>query len=80
MNDLSNNGKLKWLLLANFLTVTCVVFDYNVDLRETLELVPYPNQDFKQSVIQILLIDLGFCYVVERALVALYLRTFVKAD
>ena len=80
MNDLAQNGKLKWLLVANFVTVTCIIFNVNDELRETFELVPYPTDEFKQSVIKMLLIDLVWCYVVEKMLVKFYLRTFVREE
>ena len=76
MQDMSENAKLKWLLMANFAVITMVIFDANDELRETLELVPYPNDDFKNSVIRILVIDLVFCYVVEKTLKTIYINSF----
>ena len=76
MQDFSENPKLKYLLIANFMVLTCCIFDQNEELRETFELVPYPNEEFKQSVIRMLIIDLGFCYTVEKICKTMYLRTF----
>ena len=76
MQDMSENSKLKWLLVANFLFVTCIIFDTNDEIRENMELVAYPNDDFKQSVIKILFVDLVFCYFVEKTCKTIYLKSF----
>lgn len=51
MQDMSENPKLKWLLVANFMVITSCIFNTSDDLREQFELVPYPNDEFKQTVI-----------------------------
>jgi len=76
MQDMSENKKLQYLLFANFCVATCLIFDYNDELRETFELVPYPNDEFKTSVIKMLFIDLAWCYALEKVCKTLYLRTF----
>ena len=78
--DMSENPKLKWLLVANFAVATCCIFDYSDDLRETLELVPYPNDEFKTTVIRILFIDLAFCYALEKCCKIKYLKSFEDTD
>lgn len=80
MQDMSENPKLKWLLVANFAVATCCIFDYSDDLRETLELVAYPNDEFKTTVIRILFIDLAFCYALEKACKMKYLKSFEEED
>lgn len=80
MLDMTENKKLMWLLVANFFFVTCLIFDTNEDVRKQLELVAYPNDEFKQSVIRILFTDLIFCYVVEKTCKTLYLRTFIEKE
>jgi len=84
MQDMNENPKLKYLLLANFIVATCCIFDTSDELRETLELVAYPNDEFKQSVIKWLFIDLIWCYIVEKTCKTMYLKTFeenkVKSD
>jgi len=76
MQSMDENPKLKWLLLANFCVASMCIFDYSDELRETLELVAYPNDEFKKSVITVLFIDLAFCYVVEKTCKSIYLKTF----
>ena len=48
MQSFSENKKLLYLLIGNFLVITCLIFDSSEELREQLELVPYPNDLFKQ--------------------------------
>ena len=73
MQDMNENPKLKWLLVANFCVATACIFDYSDDLRETLELVAYPNDEFKKSVIRVLFLDLAVCYALEKACKTRYL-------
>jgi len=76
MQDMSENPKLKYLLLANFIVLTCCIFNTSDELREKFELVPYPNDEFKTTVIRMLVIDLGFCYAVEKTCKSIYLKSF----
>jgi len=76
MQSMSENKKLKYLLILNFLVLTCCIFNGSDELRETFELVPYPNDAFKKTVINVLILDLSFCYILESISKALYLRTF----
>jgi len=76
MQSMSENPKLKYLLLANFMVATCCIFDYSPDLRETLQLVEYPNDEFKMSVIRVLFTDLAVCYGFEKICKTMYLKTF----
>ena len=76
MESMSENWKLKWLLILNFFVLTSCIFNTSDELRELFELVPYPSEDFKMDVIQMLLIDLAFCYGLEYSLKTRYLATF----
>ena len=76
MQDISENKKLMYLLFANFCVATCLIFDYSEELRDTFELVAYPNEDFKTKVISMLAIDLAWCYILEKACKMTYLKTF----
>lgn len=46
MQDLSENGKLKKYLYIMFGVAACGIFDFSDIIREYLELVPFPNQEF----------------------------------
>lgn len=76
MLDMSENPKLKWLLVANFCGCICLVFDVSEDVRSQMELVEYPTEEFKHSVIKVLFMDLAWCWVVERTCKNVYLKTF----
>jgi magnesium-transporting ATPase (P-type) len=80
MEDLSENPKLKWLLVANFLFVTSLIFDSNEEIRVNLELVAYPTDEFKQAVIKVLFVDLAFCYAVEKTCKTIYLKSFQESE
>lgn len=47
MQDFSENAKLKWLLIANFLVLALIIFDTSDELRTNFELVAYPSDEFK---------------------------------
>ena len=76
MQDMSENPKLKYLLIANFFVITSCIFNTSDELREKFELVEYPNDEFKQTVIKILFLDLAFCYVVEKTCKTIYINSF----
>lgn len=46
MQDLSENTKLKRYLFLMFSVAACGIFDFSDIIREYLELVPFPNQEF----------------------------------
>jgi hypothetical protein len=43
-----------------------------------LELVPFPNEEFQNTVMKCLMADLAVCYSIEKLMKTLYLRTFRK--
>ena len=45
--DISENVKLKRMLMLMFFLATCIIFDVSEDLRDFLELVPFPNEEFQ---------------------------------
>ena len=76
MQDLIENRKLQYLLIANFCVLTCCVFNTSDEFRENFEFVEYPNDEFKQTVIRILCVDLAFCYTFEKSCKLMYLKNF----
>lgn len=60
--------------------MTCLIFDTNEEIRVNMELVAYPNDEFKQNVIRILFLDLGFCYFVEKTCKNIYLASFKEEE
>ena len=44
--DIWENTKLRNMLFVMFGVALCCIFDYSEELREGLELVPFPNEEF----------------------------------
>ena len=44
--DISENVKLKRMVVFMFGVAMCVIFDVSDELRDMLELVPFPNREF----------------------------------
>jgi magnesium-transporting ATPase (P-type) len=76
LEDISENRKLQGLLAFNFIACTMCVYDSNTELKEMLELVPFPNEEFQNTVMKCLMADLAVCYSIEKLMKFLYLRTF----
>lgn len=74
--DLTENGKLYKFILCLFgLAIACIL-DFSDMLRDTLELVSFPDEGTQQKVIVTLALDLGLCYVIEKSIKRLYLKQF----
>lgn len=80
MQSMRDNKYLMYLLAANFFVLTGVIFNASDEIRELFELVPYPDDEFKEKVITVLVIDLGFCLTLEHIVKTAYLSTFKKKD
>lgn len=76
MEDISENTKLKRMLALNYFVCCLCIFDVSEELSEFLQLVPYPNEEFKQTVVICLILDLVLCYAIEKICKTLYIRTF----
>lgn len=68
--------KLKRMLALNYFVCCLCIFDASEELSEAFQLIPYPNEEFKQTVITCLVLDLVLCYVVENTLKTIYVRSF----
>lgn len=74
--DISEHVKLKRMLIAMFAFAAAIIFDVSADLREFLELVPFPTEEFQKEIIIWLIADLALCWTIEKTMKTLYLRTF----
>lgn len=74
MISLRENGKLFKMLCFMFLVVLCAVMDVSEDLRDTLQLVPLPNEEFQQKLITTLVIDFILCNAIETTVRKIYLE------
>ncbi len=54
----------------------CGILDYSDIVREYLELVPFPNEEFQHICIALLAGDFLLCYLVEKTIKSAYLKTF----
>jgi len=69
-------GKLKWTIIGNFFYITYIIFNKDEFVMKWMELVEYPNEEFKRSFLGILIADLAFCYIVEKICKHVYIRSF----
>jgi len=76
MQDLSENRKLYNYIRMMFMVAVCGILDWSDIVREYLELVPFPTQEFQYTVIVVLSIDFVFCYAVDKFIKKQYLATF----
>lgn len=76
MEDISENKKLYRYIMMMFLVAIAGILDWSDIVREYLELVPFPNEEFLMSVIAHLTIDFALCYVIEKTIKKAYLKTF----
>lgn len=74
--DISENSKLLKMMGVMFVTIIAIVFDYSSELREYMELVPFPNFEFQMTIIVTLVVDFIICWSVEKYLKTQYLKTF----
>lgn len=76
MQDLTENKKLYRYIIIMFLVALAGILDWSDLVREYLELVPFPNEEFQMTVIGLLCADFGLCYFIEKTIKNAYLRTF----
>lgn len=72
--SISENVKLKRMLILMFLGAICLIFDVSEDLRSFLELVPFPNYEFQKTIVICLAADFVICFGIEKLMKNLYLR------
>ena len=67
MENLSTNGAMKKLIIGICVFTAIFIFDLYPQLNENLELIPLPEDTFyRWSLIAIILINFGLCYVFEK--------------
>ncbi len=74
MESISENTKLKRMLFFMFFMATMLIFNVSDEFREMLELVPFPNPEFQQTVITWLAVDFVVCYGIEQLCKHFYLK------
>jgi len=76
MENLGENTKLFRYICVMFAVAASGILDYSDIIREYLELVPFPNQDFQFTVIGLLMGDFAICWVIEKTIKRMYLKQF----
>ena len=76
MEDISENKKLFRYMMCMFGVAICGILDWSDIVREYLELVPFPNEEFQHTAIALLVGDFVLCYLVEKIIKNAYLKTF----
>ena len=76
MENLTENGKLYKYIMIMFAVAACGILDFSDIVREYLELVPFPNQEFQFTMIALLAGDFALCWFFEKTLKGMYLKTF----
>lgn len=65
MLSVSENTTLKRMIMFMFAMATAITFDVSPELREYLELVPFPTEEFQMTIIKCLSADLTVCWTIE---------------
>lgn len=65
MESISENTKLKRMLFFMFMMATALIFNTSTELQESLELVPFPTDDFQKKIMYSLISDGIICYGIE---------------
>ena len=74
MQSISENKKLQRMLAFMFFMATMLIFNASDELREMLELVPFPNDEFQKTVMFSLMGDFCICYGIESLCRHYYLK------
>lgn len=76
MQDIRENKGLYRYIFIMFSVAIVAILDMNDLVREYLQLVPFPNEEFQFTVIGALVGDFMFCYMVELMIKKRYLASF----
>lgn len=76
MQSISENTKLKRMLIVMFFVATMITFNTSEELTQMFELVPFPNEEFQMTIIYCLVADLAVCYGIEQLCRKIYLKQF----
>ena len=63
-------------MMLMYAVIIAVIFEVMPEMNEGLELVPFPNDEFKQKIAITLGADFVLCYGIEKLMKQLYLKKF----
>ena len=67
-------------MIIMYAVILAVIFEVAPEMNEGLELVPFPNEEFKEKIAYSLGIDFVVCYGIEKLMKNLYLKQFRNQD
>ena len=74
--DIWESPRIRNGMIGMYAVAICIIFEIAPELNETLELVPFPNEEFQQKIAISLGLDFFCCYAIEKLCKRLYLATF----
>lgn len=80
MTGLTENRPLLWSLLATFILTFMFASESVPSLNKYFQLVPFPDEAFRNFIIKILAIDVTVCLLFDRAMKLLFCPQILKAS
>lgn len=80
MTGLTENRPLLWSLLATFILTFCFASESVPGLNKYFQLVPFPDEAFRNFVLKILAADVTICFLFDRAMKLLFCPKILKAS
>lgn len=80
MTGLTENRPLLWSLLATFILTFMFASESVPGLNKYFQLVPFPDEEFRNFIIKILVGDVMICFLFDRAMKLLFCRNILKAS
>jgi cation-transporting ATPase 13A1 len=80
MTGLTENRPLLWSLLATFILTFMFASESIPGLNKYFQLVPFPDEEFRNFIIKLLVGDVIICFVFDRAMKGIFCREILKAS
>jgi cation-transporting ATPase 13A1 len=80
MMGLTENRPLLWSLLATFILTFMFASESIPGLNKYFQLVPFPDEEFRNFIIKLLVGDVIICFVFDRAMKGIFCREILKAS
>ncbi|KAL9188926.1 hypothetical protein ACHAXT_011416 [Thalassiosira profunda] len=80
MTGLTENRPLLWSLLATFILTFMFASESVPGLNKYFQLVPFPDEDFRNFIIKILAADVVICFLFDRAMKLFFCPKILRAS
>ncbi len=80
MTGLTENRSLLWSLLASFIMTFMFASESVPSLNKYFQLVPFPNDEFRDFIIKILVADVSICFAFDRLMKLVFCPQILKAS